>query len=80
MLGYKSSMKNLEVCEKQREELSPKEVNLPEEPQRAGALWGLPPSDQVIRAGNYAIPVQTDLTGKQVAAIIANKFVANYIT
>jgi len=49
-------MKNIGVCEKLREELAPNKVNLPDEPQIAGALGRLP---------NFAIPVQTDLTGKQ---------------
>ncbi len=31
-------MKNAGVCEKLREELSPKSVNLPDEPQIVGAL------------------------------------------
>ncbi len=31
-------MKNIGVCEKLREELAPKKVNLPDEPQIAGAL------------------------------------------
>ncbi len=33
-----SVMKNIGVCEKLREELAPKKVNLPDEPQIAGAL------------------------------------------
>ncbi len=31
-------MKNIGICEKLREELAPKKVNLPDEPQIAGAL------------------------------------------
>ncbi|MCP4364364.1 MAG: hypothetical protein GY800_03580 [Planctomycetes bacterium] len=31
-------MKNAGVCEKLRQELSPKKINLPDEPQIAGAL------------------------------------------
>ncbi len=52
-------MKNIGVCEKLREELAPKKVNLPDEPQIAGVL------------GELAIPVQTDLTGKQAAIHVA---------
>ena len=33
-------MKNIGVCEKLRQELSPKKVNLPDEPQIAGTLGG----------------------------------------
>jgi hypothetical protein len=44
-------MKNIGVYEKLREELAPKKVNLPEEPQMAGALVACPtllfPSKQI---------------------------------
>jgi hypothetical protein len=47
-------IENLGVCEKLREELAPKKVSLPDKPQIAGALGGLP---------DFAVPIQTDLTG-----------------
>jgi activator of 2-hydroxyglutaryl-CoA dehydratase len=38
MLLFSGVMKNTGICEKLREEFMPKKVNLPDEPQIAGAL------------------------------------------
>ena len=37
-----NASKNIEVCEKLREELAPKKVNLSDEPRIAGALGACP--------------------------------------